>query len=56
MTFGRPSEAVDFYKQQKIRKTAELYLLQNNLYDDVSVRFDVIEIIGNELNHIENCF
>ncbi len=56
LTFGRPSEAVDFYKQQKIRKTAELYLLQNNLYDDVSVRFDVIEIIGNELNHIENCF
>lgn len=56
LTFGRPSEAVDFYKQQKIRKTAELYLLQNNLYDDVSVRFDVIEIVGNELNHIENCF
>ena len=56
LTFGRPSEAVDFYKQQKIRKTAELYLLQNNLYDNVSVRFDVIEIVGNELNHIENCF
>ena len=56
LAFGRPSEAVDFYKQQKIRKTAELYLLQNNLYDNVSVRFDVIEIVGNELNHIENCF
>ena len=55
LAFGRPIEAVDFRKQQKIRRVAEMYLIYNHKpYTDV--RFDVIEIVGNELNHIENCF
>lgn len=55
LAFGRPCEAVDFRKQQKIRKVAELYLVTTkNYYTDV--RFDVIEILGDEINHIENAF
>lgn len=55
LLYGRPCEAVDFRKQQKIRKTAELYLVTTkNYYADV--RFDVIEILGEEINHIENAF
>ncbi len=55
LVFGRPSEAVNYYKQQKIRKIAQLYLLENKLLD-VNCRFDVVEIIGDQINHIENCF
>lgn len=55
LAFGRPCEAVDERKQHKIRKTAELYLVTTkNYYADV--RFDVIEILGDEINHIENAF
>lgn len=56
LAFGRPSEAVDARKQNKIRGVASLYLLQNKLTDS-QVRFDVIEIIDNTIiNHIENAF
>ena len=55
LLYGRPCEAVDERKQHKIRKTAELYLVTTkNYYTDV--RFDVVEILGDEINHIENAF
>ena len=53
--FGRPGEAVNYYKQQKIRKVATTYLKFNKKID-ASCRFDVIEILGDEINHIENAF
>lgn len=56
LKFGRPSEAVDFRKQQKLRSVANLYLLQHQMMNR-QCRFDVIEVIGdNEINHIENAF
>lgn len=53
--FGRPSEAVDVVKQQKLRKVALYYLKQFKLLD-TPCRFDVIEIVGDNINHIENAF
>lgn len=56
LRFGRPSEAVNMRKQDKIRKVASLYLLQNHKFD-CPCRFDVIEVVGNdEINHIVNAF
>lgn len=56
LKFGRPSEAVDIRKQQKLRSVANLYLLQHHKMDN-PCRFDVIEVIaGKEINHIENAF
>ncbi len=55
LAFGRPCEAVDFRKQQKIRNCAQLYLMQTNKTEN-DVRFDVIEIVGSEITHIENAF
>lgn len=53
--FGRPIEAVDFHKQSKIKKVAEIYLMiKNKYYNDV--RFDVIEVSDDNLEHIENAF
>lgn len=55
LVFGRPAEAVDKRKQEKIRRVATLYLLQKNLGEN-ECRFDVIEVLGEKLNHIENAF
>ena len=55
LLYGRPCEAVDERKQHKIRKTAELYLVTTKNYY-IDVRFDVIEILGDEINHIINAF
>lgn len=56
--FGDPAEAVDYRKQQKIRKVAQLYLLQKKC-TEANCRFDVIAILGNEnyeINHIIDAF
>lgn len=55
LAFGRPCEAVDFRKQQKIRNTAQLYLMQTHNTES-DVRFDVIEIVGDQITHLENAF
>lgn len=55
LAFGRPIEAVDFRKQSKIRKVAEIYLMSKNKYYS-DVRFDVIEILGDEINYYKNAF
>lgn len=53
--FGRPIEAVDFRKQSKIKKVAGIYLMiKNKYYNDV--RFDVVEVSNDNLEHIENAF
>lgn len=53
--FGRPCEAVDFKKQQKIHSVASVYLKEHKL-EDAEFRFDVIEVLGDEVNHIKDCF
>lgn len=53
--YGRASEAVDFFKQQKLRKVAQSYLVKEKLVDTF-VRFDVIEVYDKEINHIQNAF
>ena len=55
LAFGRPSEAVNSHKQAKIRRTAEEYLVRHKLLG-CEIRFDVIEVIGQEINHIQNAF
>ena len=59
--YGRASEFVDFRKQDKIRKTALYYTMQ----DDIDMRFDVLEVYYHiagdclavdKVNHIEDAF
>ncbi len=54
--FGYPREAVNYYKQQKIRNVASGYLKFKGLYEKVAVRFDVIDIVGEKITHIKNAF
>lgn len=57
--FGNPVEAVNFYKQRKIRQVALAYLKQHKLLEQ-NCRFDVVSIIGQAddcvITHIENAF
>lgn len=53
-------EAVTKSKQRKIIKTAQLFLLQHEVYKDWDCRFDVVAIQGDkqnpDINWIENAF
>jgi len=56
ISFGYPSDAVTFRKQQKIINTAKAFLTYYDEYDEVS--FDVCEVYLKErrVNYIENAF
>lgn len=53
---GHPLEAVNPRKQQCLKKAAQFYLIRYGMSADISCRFDVIGILGNEIMHIENAF
>lgn len=52
---GSPLEAVTFAKQKRISKTAFYYVAIKNK-ESMTYRFDVIGILGNEIQHIKNAF
>lgn len=52
---GYPREAVNLKKQEKIKNTAILYITENNL-QNIDFRFDVIEILKDNITHIKNAF
>ena len=52
--YGAPSEAVDRKRKEKYIKGAEYYFSGRQI--EVTVRFDIIEILCGEINHIENAF
>ena len=50
LTFGGALTSITRKKQQKIVKTAQLYLQTNNLHDKQACRFDVISLEGSPPN------
>lgn len=55
--FGRPEDFVTASKREKIRKTAQIFIMKNR-FKGFS-RFDVIEVLGEEkpeIRHIKNAF
>ena len=53
--FGQPAEAVNWEKRRRIVQTAALYVQEQGL-EDAKIRFDVIEILGPKIRHIEGAF
>ncbi len=47
--FGNGLDTVTKNKQQKLIKTAQLYLIQEGLYEKVPARFDVVSISSGKL-------
>ena len=54
--YGNPADAVDYFKQKKYVLLAENYLAFNKDHKNKAVRFDVVEVLNNEINHIEGAF
>lgn len=54
-SFGRPMVAVTPSKQNKIRGVASYYLMTKG-WSEQPCRFDVVEVLGEEINHIKNAF
>ena len=58
--FGEGEESVDAKKQAQIRKAAEGFLYENEMYQDYQIRLDVVVVylMNNEKNivHIKNAF
>lgn len=55
LNFGYPAEAVTKSKRHKIVMAAECYIVQNRIADR-EFRFDVVEVLGGEVNHIKDAF
>lgn len=55
-THGYPYEAVNAAKIKKIRLTAKYYLASMHYSDNTYVRFDVISILNNKIEHIKDAF
>lgn len=53
---GSPAEAVDHRKQEHIRSVAAFYLYSHRLPEDTPCRFDVVSILGEQMEVIQNAF
>ena len=54
-TFGLPRESVNIHKQNKIRLVAFSYIKKYRLFDK-PCRFDIVEILDNEVTIIKDAF
>lgn len=53
---GYPAEAVTPLKQRRIIQAARYYLYEQHLPEDTPVRFDVVAILGDNIQYIRNAF
>ena len=53
--FGQPIESITIQKARRIIRTAEWYLLYKKKQNSLC-RFDVIEVLRGEVNHIKNAY
>ncbi len=53
--FGLPRETVGFQKQQKLRNLAMYYLKATKNFN-TQCRFDIAEVLGDEITLIQNAF
>lgn len=51
---GNPSETITYYKKKSIFHTALAYLSKHPEYTEYNIRFDLIAIIGDDIECIEN--
>ena len=55
-SFGMPQEAVDRNKQKKILIVSAYYRTLHQIDSEVSIRYDVVAILGNRIKVIKNAF
>ncbi len=53
---GHPVDAVNYKKQNRIIKSAKYYMYKNNIKEGQGVRFDVVAILGENIELIKDAF
>ena len=53
---GYPGEALTSWKKRRICQTARIYCCKEQVPAYMSIRFDVVEILGNRIRHTKNAF
>lgn len=53
---GHPLETIDARKQARIRRGATGWLIKQGLWERVPVRFDVVAIVGDDVEWLANAF
>jgi len=48
--------SIDIRKQHKIIKTAKFFLSENRKYNNMTIRFDVVFLNNNTINHLASAF
>ena len=56
LSMRSPAEAVDARKQERIRRAAAFYLYSHGMGGDVPCRFDVVGILGSDIELIQDAF
>lgn len=56
LSCGYPGEAVTLVKQKRIFDTALFYCYQKKIDKNCPLRFDVVEILKNQIRHTKNAF
>lgn len=60
LEYGNPEESVTLSKQNRIKKAAMGFVMNNEKYSDYDLRMDVVSIFIDmdeiKINHIENAF
>lgn len=53
---GYPGEALTSWKKERICQTARFYCAKRHITQEQSIRFDVVEIVGDKIRHTKNAF
>ncbi|MCI8821633.1 MAG: YraN family protein [Lachnospiraceae bacterium] len=53
---GHPAESVGRQKQQKLIRAAQYYCLIRQIPENHPCRFDVVSILGDQVEHIQHAF
>lgn len=53
---GHPAEAVDARKQRRLSRAAAYYCLKNRIPETQACRFDVVSILGEQVELIKDAF
>lgn len=54
--YGDALETINYKKQQKLFKCANIYITSNKLVENLNYRFDVVAIKGENIELIKNAF
>lgn len=54
--YGAPEGVISYTKKRRICQGARFYMREKRIPEDTPIRFDVIIIVGNEIQLIQNAF